>query len=158
MHQRITPFLWFDTQAEEAALFYTSIFNNSRITRTLHYGEDAPMPAGSVLTIDLEIDGMQVVALNGGPAYGFTPALSLVVNCDSQAEVDYYWGRLLEGGTPSRCGWLTDKFGVSWQIVPRAMLDMFASDDRAAAQRATSAMMQMVKLDLSVLQRAFDGN
>lgn len=156
MIQKITPFLWFDSQAEEAATFYVSIFNNSKITSISHYGEGAPVPAGTVMTVAFEIEGQQFTALNGGPLFGFTEAISFVVHCQNQAEVDYYWEKLTNGGTEVQCGWLKDKYGVSWQVVPDKLMELLNHPDAAKAQRVTEAMLQMVKLDLNVLQEAAD--
>jgi len=157
--QKITPFLWFDTNAEEAVNFYLSVFSDGKIINTVRYGEGAPLPAGTVLTIQFTVNGQEFVALNGGPVYQFSPAVSFVINCATQDEVDYYWAQLTaSGGAEVQCGWLTDKFGLSWQVVPTAMFDLLGSSDQAAAQRATAAMMQMKKLDLPVLQKAFAGD
>ncbi|HET8704776.1 MAG TPA: VOC family protein, partial [Pseudomonadales bacterium] len=123
---------------------------------TLHYGENAPLPAGTVLTINFIINGQEFVALNGGPHFTFSPAVSFVIHCDNQQQIDYYWDKLVAGGAPQQCGWLTDRFGVTWQIVPTPFLDMLSSGNKAGAQRATDAMMQMIKLDLPTLQRAFN--
>ena len=155
--QKIGLCLWFDHQAEEAARFYTSIFPNSEIVETSHYLEGMPGEEGSVLTVKFVLDGEEIIALNGGPVYQFSPAISLVVNCDTQEQIDEYWERLTDGGTEVQCGWLTDRYGVSWQIVPRVLDEMLLSTDRAAAQRAGTAMLAMVKLDIAELQRAFDG-
>jgi predicted 3-demethylubiquinone-9 3-methyltransferase (glyoxalase superfamily) len=155
--QRITPFLWFDTQAETAAKFYTSIFRKSKLGRITRYGDGAPMPKGTVMTAPFKIEGMDFVALNGGPHYKITPAVSFVVNCATQKEVDYYWDRLVAGGEPVQCGWLTDKFGVSWQIVPTALIKMLGDKDPHKASRVMKAMLKMVKLDLPLLQRAYRG-
>lgn len=154
MSTKITPCLWFDNQAEEAARFYTSVFANSRIGKTLRYGEGAPLPAGTVLTIAFELDGQEFTALNGGPHFKFSPAVSFVVHCRNQQEVDEYWDKLCDGGKPNQCGWLDDKFGVSWQIVPIVLPEMIADKDSAKAQRVTQAMMKMVKLDIATLERA----
>jgi len=148
--------LWFDGEAAEAAAFYVGIFPNSRIAQTSHFHEGAPRPAGSVLTVEFTLDGNDYVALNGGPDYKFTPAISLVVYCDTQEQVDRYWNRLLEGGQEVQCGWLTDKYGISWQVVPRKLIEFLQSGDRAASQRAFTAMMGMRKLDIAALQRAYD--
>lgn len=156
MIQKITPFLWFDSQAEEAAKLYVSIFKNSKITSISHYGEGAPVPAGTVMTVAFEIEGQQFTALNGGPLFGFTEAISFVVHCQNQAEVDYYWEKLTNGGTEVQCGWLKDKYGVSWQVVPDKLMELLNHPDAAKAQRVTQAMLQMVKLDLNVLQEAAD--
>ncbi len=156
---KITPFLWFDNQAEEAVNHYVSIFENSSIGSVSRYGEAGPGPAGSVMVIEFAIEGQVFNALNGGPVFAFNPAISFVVNCDSQEEVDYYWDRLGEGGDPAaqQCGWLADKFGVSWQIVPVAMNAMLNDPDPVKATRTTKAMLAMKKLDLAALQRAYDG-
>jgi predicted 3-demethylubiquinone-9 3-methyltransferase (glyoxalase superfamily) len=156
MTKKITPCLWFDSQAEEAANFYAGIFKNSRIGRILHYGEDAPMPAGTVLTIELELDGQEFIALNGGPHFKFSPAVSFVVYCGNQQEVDEYWDKLGRGGKPSQCGWLDDKFGVTWQIVPTVLIEMMADKDPARAARVTAAMMKMIKLDIATLKAAYE--
>ena len=151
--QKITTFLWFDTQAEEAMKFYVSIFKNSKIVSTM------PGPDGKVMTGTFELEGQRFMALNGGPHFKFTEAISLFVNCETQAEVDELWNKLTAGGgAESQCGWLKDKFGLSWQIVPSALGRMFGDKDRAKAGRAMQAMLQMKKLDIAKLQRAFDGN
>lgn len=161
--QKITPNLWFNTQAEEAVKFYTSIFRNSKIGTTLRYSKEGfefhQMPAGSVMTIEFEIEGLQFVALNGGPHFKFNEAISFIVNCDTQKEVDYYWEKLTEGGDEKAqmCGWLKDKFGVSWQVVPTGMNEMLLDENSEKAQRAMRAMFTMKKLDLQVLQNAYDG-
>jgi predicted 3-demethylubiquinone-9 3-methyltransferase (glyoxalase superfamily) len=156
--QRITPFLWFDGQAEEAANLYVSIFPSSKITATTRYGASGPGPAGSVMTIGFELDGMRFTALNGGPMFKFTEALSLVVHCETQAEVDHYWERLTAGGgTPSKCGWLKDKLGLSWQIVPNALIELMQDKDKARAARVMQAMLQMGKIDIAKLEAAHRG-
>ena len=155
--QRITPCLWFDTQAEEAAKFYTSIFKNSRIVGISHYSEDMPMPAGTVLTVAFELDGQEFIALNGGPEFKFTEAVSLTANCDSQQELDELWTKLSAGGSEVQCGWLKDKYGLSWQVVPAVLQDMLNANDAAKSQRLMHALMKMVKLDIATLQRAYDG-
>lgn len=158
--QRITPFLWFDTQAEEAAKRYTSIFPNSRIGDTMRYDAEAAKvsgrPAGSVMTIDFELDGQMMTALNGGPHFTFNEAVSLVVNCHDQAEVDFYWDRLTEGGDPSaqQCGWLKDRFGVSWQVVPVEMLALLTDPDPVKAGKAMASMLKMKKLDVEAMRAA----
>jgi len=152
--QRITPFLWFDTQAEEAARFYVSVFKNSKILSLSRYGEAGPGPAGSVMTVEFELDGEKFVALNGGPQYSFTPAVSFVVNCETQAEVDHYWARLSEGGKEIQCGWLTDKHGLAWQIVPTILLELLKGGDAEKRNRVMQAMFKMVKLDIETLKRA----
>jgi predicted 3-demethylubiquinone-9 3-methyltransferase (glyoxalase superfamily) len=155
--QKITTFLWFDGQAEEAANFYTSIFKNSKIGRMLRHGDVGPGPKGSVLTVEFQLEGQQFVALNGGPQYQFTPAISLFVNCETQDEVDDLWAKLTAGGKEVQCGWLTDKFGVSWQIVPTILLNLLADKDAAKSQRVMQAMMKMVKFDIAGLQKAAKG-
>jgi predicted 3-demethylubiquinone-9 3-methyltransferase (glyoxalase superfamily) len=153
--QKITPFLWFDQQAEEAANFYVSIFPNSKVTKVVRYGPAGPGPAGSVLTVAFELDGLSLVALNGGPHFKFTEAVSFVVNCQSQDEVDKYWEKLLAGGgTPSQCGWLKDKFGLSWQITPTILPELLSNPDPAKAGRAMQAMMTMTKIDIGALKKA----
>jgi len=154
--QKITPFLWFDHQAEEAATFYTSIFKNSKIETVTRYGDAGPGPKGSVMTIAFELDGQKFVALNGGPHYQFTPAISFVVNCEGQEEVDHYWEKLTAGGKEIQCGWLVDKYGVSWQVVPKALIEMLTDKDPARSQRAMKAMFQMKKIDLARLKAAYD--
>ncbi len=154
--QKIGPCLWFDGQAEEAANFYVSVFKNSRILDKSYYQEGMHKPAGSVLTIRFILDGETFIGLNGGPGLKFSHAISFVINCDTQAEVDEFWKKLSEGGAEVECGWVTDKYGVSWQIVPKAFMEMLSKPDQAAAQRALSAMMKMKKLDIAVLQRAYD--
>jgi predicted 3-demethylubiquinone-9 3-methyltransferase (glyoxalase superfamily) len=157
--QKITPFLWFESQAEEAANFYISVFKNSKITKTLRCGDAGPGPKGSVLTIGFELDGQPVTAINGGPHYQLNPAFSFVVHCQSQEEVDYYWEKLTaDGGKEVQCGWLTDKFGLSWQVVPDKMLEMLEGPDAEKSARAMQAMMQMVKLDINKLQAAYEGS
>ena len=149
--------LWFDTHAEEAAKFYVSLFPNSRMTATTRYPEGLPDPqrAGSVLTVSFVLDGRDFLALNGGPQYQFTPAVSIVVHCDTQDEVDRVWANLTEGGREVQCGWLTDRFGLSWQVVPREFERMLTSSDRAAVERVVAAMMPMKKLELPALRKAF---
>lgn len=151
--QRITPFLWFDSQAEEAARHYASIFKNSKILSISRYGEAGPGPAGSVMTVEFELDGEKFVALNGGPQYTFSHAVSFVVNCETQAEVDHYWSRLSEEGKEVQCGWLTDKYGLSWQIVPTVLMELLKSGDAEKRNRVMQAMSKMVKLDIEALKR-----
>ena len=153
---RITPNLWFDTQSVEAAEFYVSIFPNSKITNITHYGEDAPRPAGTVLTVDFVLDGQEYTAINGGPQFTFDEAISLLINCADQAEVDYYWNALGAGGEESQCGWLKDKFGLSWQVCPIGWADLLNDPDKGRAQRAMTAMFRMKKLDIAALQAAAD--
>jgi len=149
--------LWFDGRAEEAADFYVSIFRNSRIVGTSRYPEGSPGEPGSVMTVEFILDGDEFLALNGGPQYAFTPAISFVANCETQEEIDRLWARLTDGGQEVACGWLTDRFGVSWQIVPTALGEMLSSTDRDAAQRAFTAMLDMKKLDIAALRRAYEG-
>jgi predicted 3-demethylubiquinone-9 3-methyltransferase (glyoxalase superfamily) len=157
MSQRITPNLWFDTEAEEAADFYVSVFKNSRVVRVTHYTEGAPRPAGMVMTVTFELDGQRFVGINGGPEFKFDEAVSLEITCNDQAEVDYYWERLTEGGEEGPCGWVKDRYGLSWQVVPEGMEELFADEDPARAQRAMQAMLQMRKLDIAALRSAADG-
>jgi len=157
MQKKITPFLWFDTQAEEAARFYTSIFANSQILDTSRYSDASPRP-GQVMTVSFELDGAQFVALNGGPEFSFTEAVSFQVACESQEEIDRFWTALTaDGGQESQCGWLKDKFGVSWQIVPAALGEILGDPDPERARRATEAMLKMSKLDIATLRRAAGG-
>lgn len=157
--QKITPFLWFDGQAEDAARFYVSVFRNSKILATTHYPEGVPVPmkAGSVMTVQFVLDGMEILALNGGPEYKFSPAISLVVHCDTQQEVDDLWRKLTDGGTEVECGWLTDRYGLSWQIVPKEFIAMLGGPDKAATKRAVAAMLTMKKLDIAALRKAYEG-
>ena len=155
--QKITPFLWFDTQAEEAARFYVSVFPNSRIKTVTRYGDAGPGPSGSVMTVAFELDGDGFTGLNGGPQFKFTEAVSFVVHCKDQAEVDHYWDRLSEGGEPRVCGWLNDRFGLRWQIVPDALVELLSNPDPAMAQRVMGAMMQMTKIDIAKLREAAAG-
>ena len=155
---RIAPMLWFDDQAEEAANFYVGVFPNSRITRIARCGDSGPGPKGSVLVASFELDGQPFTALNGGPRFKFTEAISLVVHCRDQREVDRYWDTLLEaGGQTQACGWLKDRYGLSWQIVPSEVMEMIADDDIEKAERARNAVWQMIKLDLGAIRRAYDG-
>ena len=155
--QKITPNLWFDTEAEEAANFYTSIFDNSKIVEVSHYGEAGPRPAGTVLTVTFELEGQQFTALNGGPEFKFNEAISLLVNCESQEEVDELWEKLSEGGEKGPCGWLKDKFGVSWQIVPTVLGQMLQDEDAERANRVMKAMLQMGKIEIEDLEKAYAG-
>jgi predicted 3-demethylubiquinone-9 3-methyltransferase (glyoxalase superfamily) len=159
--QKITPCLWFDSQAEEAAKFYTSIFKNSKIEATTYYDEEsskaAGRPKGSVLTVDFQLEGQSFMALNGGPVFKFTEAVSFVVNCENQKEVDYFWEKLTAGGQEIECGWLKDKFGLSWQVVPTVMMEMLKDKDAQKSQRAMAAMLKMKKLDIAELERAYQG-
>jgi predicted 3-demethylubiquinone-9 3-methyltransferase (glyoxalase superfamily) len=153
MMPSITPFLWYDTQAEEAMQFYTSIFPNSSVVSVTRYGETGPGPKGSVMTAVFKLDGRDFIALNGGPHYTFTPATSFVVSCETQAEIDHYWNKLSAGGRTDRCGWLTDKFGLSWQIVP-SVLNKLVAQNPATSNRVMGALMQMEKLDIATLEAA----
>jgi predicted 3-demethylubiquinone-9 3-methyltransferase (glyoxalase superfamily) len=156
--QHVSTCLWFNGTAKDAADFYVGLFPNSLVLETTYFPEGAPLPPGTVLTVRLSLDGTEYLFLNGGPQYTLSPAASLVAWCASQDEVDRLWGALLDGGQPVQCGWLTDRFGVSWQVVPSAMFPLlFSKTDPAGAQRAFQAMMQMVKLDLPTVQRAYDG-
>ena len=160
--QKISPFLWFDSQAEEAVKFYTSVFKNSKVGRILRYSEEAAkasgQPIGSVLTIEFEIDGQKLVALNGGPQFKFNESVSFVVNCETQDEVDYFWEKLIaDGGQESACGWLKDKFGLSWQVTPIVLIDMLHDKDSEKAERVMHAMMQMQKIDIEKLKAAYAG-
>src|SRR5688572_3051479 len=153
--QKISPFLWFNDNAEAAAKFYVSVFKQGKITHISHYTEGSPAPAGTVMTVEFELFGQEFVALNGGPHFRFTEAISFVIHCKTQREVDYYWQKLSSGGgETSQCGWLKDKFGLSWQIVPTALLDLFKSKDRAQSTRVMQAMLQMTKLDIKKLKQA----
>jgi len=153
----ITPCLWFDTQAEDAATFYVSVFKNSRIVSTSHYGEAGPREAGMVLTVQFELDGQPFTALNGGPEFTFDEAISFQIDCTSQDDVDYYWERLTaDGGQDGPCGWVKDKFGVSWQVVPDELEKLLADPDQGRAQRAMAAMLQMRKIDIAAVREAAD--
>jgi predicted 3-demethylubiquinone-9 3-methyltransferase (glyoxalase superfamily) len=156
MSSSIHPCLWFDTQAEEAARFYVSVFPDSRIGAITRYGAGAQLPEGMVLTISFELAGRACTALNGGPHFSFTPAVSLVVECDTQAEVDHYWSRLSARPEHERCGWLVDRFGLSWQIVPRPLMQLLQHPDAARRQSLTAALMAMGKIDIAALKHAFD--
>ena len=154
--QKITPFLWFDHQAEEAAKFYVSLFKNSKILNIARYGEGAPMPKGTVMTVDFVLEGERFTALNGGPMFKFTEAVSFLVNCETQTEVDRFWDRLTaNGGEESQCGWLKDKYGLSWQIVPTVLARLLSDPDPVRAQRVMSAMLKMRKLDIDALKEAY---
>ena len=154
--QQITPFLWFDNNAEEAVSFYVSIFKNSKIIGAARYGDAGPGPKGSVMTMKFELDGLEFVALNGGPIYTFSPAVSFVTNCETQSEVDHLWDSLVEGGKPNQCGWLTDRFGLTWQIVPTILPRLLQDPDRKKSARVMQAMLRMVKLDIAELNRAYN--
>jgi predicted 3-demethylubiquinone-9 3-methyltransferase (glyoxalase superfamily) len=153
---RIAPNLWFDTEGLEAAEFYVSIFPNSEITLVSHYTEAGGERAGTVLTVDFLLDGQQITAINGGPQFTFDEAISLLIYCKDQAEIDYYWDKLSEGGEEGPCGWLKDKFGLSWQVCPEAMTEMMTDPDRARVNRAMEVMMGMKKIDVAAMQAAFD--
>jgi predicted 3-demethylubiquinone-9 3-methyltransferase (glyoxalase superfamily) len=153
----IKPFLWFDHQAEEAARFYIGIFPNSAIDAITHYTEGGPRPKGSVMTVTFRLDGQEVVALNGGPHFSFSPAVSFLITCATQDELDHYWERLLQGGECQRCGWLKDKYGLSWQVVPAVLPKLLQGGDPERSQRVFSAIMQMDKLDIATLHKAYDG-
>ncbi len=156
--QKIKPFLWYDNSAEQAAEFYCSLFKDSCIRKVTRYPEGGMAPAGSVMTVEFTLAGIEFVALNGGPYYKLTEAFSLSVDCEDQAEVDFLWDKLLaDGGSPSRCGWLKDRWGLSWQIVPRVLPQLLTSPEPGVAQRVTAAMLQMVKLDVATLERAAAG-
>jgi predicted 3-demethylubiquinone-9 3-methyltransferase (glyoxalase superfamily) len=157
MQGRITPNLWFDTNAEEAATFYVSVFENSRVTSITHYTEAGPREAGMVLTVEFELNGQRFVGINGGPHFTFDEAISFEIDCETQEELDYYWERLSDGGEEGQCGWLKDRFGVSWQVVPAGMAELFADPDRQRATRAMEAMLKLRKLDLAALEAAADG-
>ena len=156
--QKISPFLWFDSQAEEAAKFYVAVFGNSRILKTVRYGTAGPGPAGSVMTVVFELNGVQFTALNGGPLHRFSEAISFVVNCQSQAEVDTVWEKLSAGGQPDRCGWVKDRYGLSWQVVPSVLPVLLGDPDAAKAQRTMAAMLKMSKLDIAALEKAHAGD
>lgn len=153
--QKITPNLWFDTEAEAAANFYTSVFKDSRVVSVLHYGEAGPRPAGMVMTVTFQLEGQEFTALNGGPEFKFNEAISLLVNCETQEEVDEFWEKLSEGGEKGPCGWLKDKFGVSWQIVPTVLEEMLQDEEPDRANRVMQAMLQMSKLDIAALEKAY---
>ncbi|MBS1609851.1 MAG: VOC family protein [Bacteroidetes bacterium] len=154
--QKITPFLWFDSNAEEAANYYTTIFENSKITKVVRYTKAGPGPEGSVVTVEFELEGQTFVALNGGPIFKFTEAVSFVVNCETQEEVDFYWNKLTaDGGQESQCGWLKDKFGLSWQIVPTLLIDYIADKDVNKAARVMQEMMTMKKINIAAIQKAY---
>ena|SRR5690349_4369320 len=152
--QRITPFLWFDTQAEQAAKFYCSVFKNSKIVTTTRYGDAGPGPKGSVMTVVFQLEGQEFIALNGGPQYKFTEAISFSVSCKTQPEVDYYWKQLAAGGEEGPCGWLKDKYGLSWQINPTILGELLSDPDAKKANRVMEAMLKMKKIDIPTLQRA----
>ena len=156
--QKITPFLWFDTQAEEAAKYYVSIFPKSKILRTARYGEAGPGPKGSMMTVEFELDGQRMIALNGGPHFKFTEAISLSVDCKDQEEVDRYWSKLSRGGQESQCGWLKDKYGLSWQVNPAILGEILAGPDAKKAKRVMEAMLKMKKIDIAALKAAAEAS
>ena len=153
--QKITPFLWFDGKAEEAANFYTSIFQNSKILNISRYGEEGPGPAGTAMTVTFQLNGQEFTALNGGPEFTFSPAISFFVNCETQEEVDELWQKLSEGGEEEQCGWLKDKYGLSWQIIPVALMEMLQDKDPEKSKRVMEAMLQMQKIDIKALGQAY---
>ena len=157
MSQKIIPNLWFDTEAEEAAEFYTSVFQDGRVLGRTHYTEGAPREAGMVMTVDWEVNGVRFTGINGGPDFKFNESVSFLISCEDQDEVDYYWEKLGDGGEEGPCGWLKDRFGVSWQVVPTGMDELFADSDPERAKRAMQAMLQMRKLDIAELRAAADG-
>ncbi|MGC1448934.1 MAG: VOC family protein [Candidatus Sulfotelmatobacter sp.] len=153
--QKITPFLWFDDRAEEAMNFYTSIFKNSKVGKLTRFGEAGPGPKGTVMSATFQLEGQEFMALNGGPLFQFTPAISFFVSCNTQEEVDELWEKLSEGGRPDRCGWLKDKFGLSWQIIPTVLTDLLQDKDPEKSQRVMKAMLRMGKIDIAGLQKAY---
>jgi predicted 3-demethylubiquinone-9 3-methyltransferase (glyoxalase superfamily) len=155
--QKITPFLWFDNKAEEAMNFYVSVFKNSKVVGVSRYGDAGPGPKGSVMTATFELEGQRFIALNGGPTFTFTPAISLFVNCETQQEVDDLWEKLSAGGREDRCGWLQDKYGLSWQIIPSALMELMQDKDPEKSKRVMQAMLQMVKIDIAGLKKAHAG-
>ena len=155
--QKITPFLWFDNNAEEAMNFYVSIFKNSKVLTVSRYGEAGPGPSGTVMTAEFELEGQEFVALNGGPRFRFTEAISFVVNCETQEEVDYFWEKLSEGGQKSRCGWLKDKFGLWWQVVPTILAELMNDKDPEKSKRVMQSMLTMDKIEIEPLKRAHEG-
>ena len=156
MSDKITPFLWFDGKAEEAANFYVSVFDDAKIHSVSRYSEGSPGEPGTVMTVEFELNGLRFVALNGGPEYSFTPAVSFSIDCKTQAEVDHYWDRLTEGGRPIQCGWLQDKYGLSWQVVPSILPELLKDEDDNKSDAVMQAMLKMVKLDIPTLQEAYD--
>lgn len=155
--QKIVPNLWFDTEAEEAANFYISVFENSRIVNVTHYNEAGPREAGMVLTVEFELNGNRFVGINGGPEFKFDEAVSFAIECETQEEIDYYWNALSADGEEGPCGWLKDRFGLSWQVVPTGMTELFDDPDKERARRAMEAMLKMSKIDMAAIQRAADG-
>jgi predicted 3-demethylubiquinone-9 3-methyltransferase (glyoxalase superfamily) len=157
MKQKIVPNLWFDTESEEAAKFYTEVFEDSRIVNVTHYTEAGPRPAGEVMTVEFELQGQRFVAINGGPQFKFDEAVSFEIKCEDQEEIDYYWERLGAGGEEGPCGWLKDRYGLSWQVVPTGIDELFADPDKGRAERAMRAMLEMKKIDVAALRSAADG-
>jgi predicted 3-demethylubiquinone-9 3-methyltransferase (glyoxalase superfamily) len=157
MEQKIIPNLWFDTEAEQAANFYISVFKNSRIVNVAHYTDVGPGEPGTVMTVEFDLDGHRFVGINGGPQFQFDEAVSFQISCETQDEVDYYWERLTEGGEESQCGWLKDRYGLSWQVVPTGMEEVFSDPDPERAKRAMKAMLEMRKIDIEALRSAADG-
>ena len=157
MHQKIIPNLWFDTDAEDAANFYITVFKNSRIVSVAKYPEGSPGEPGTVMTVEFELDGQRFVGINGGPQFTFDEAVSFQITCETQEEIDYYWDKLSEGGSEGPCGWLKDRFGLSWQVVPSGMAELFDDPDPTRAERAMRALLQMGKLDIAALRSAADG-
>jgi predicted 3-demethylubiquinone-9 3-methyltransferase (glyoxalase superfamily) len=155
--QKITPFLWYDDKAEEAANFYVSVFKNSKVLSVTRYGEAGPGPKDTVMIVEFQLEGQEFVALNAGPRFKFTEAISFVVNCETQEEVDYFWQKLSEGGAESQCGWLKDKYGLSWQVVPTILAELMQDKDPEKSQRVMKAMLQMKKMDISKLKQAAEG-
>jgi predicted 3-demethylubiquinone-9 3-methyltransferase (glyoxalase superfamily) len=155
--QKITPFLWYDTQAEEAANYYVSIFKNSKIISVNRYGDTGPGPKGSVMTVEFELDGQRFVGLNGGPHFKFTEAVSFVVGCATQDEVDYFWEKLSDGGQEVQCGWLKDKYGLSWQVVPNIAIEYLKDKDPGKSQRVMKEILQMKKIEIEPLKKAYEG-
>ena len=156
--QKITPFLWYDTQAEEAANFYVSVFKNSKVLGVVRYGDVGPGPTGSVMTVEFELEGLKFVGLNGGPHFKFTEAVSFAISCETQEEVDYFWEKLTaDGGQESQCGWLKDKYGLSWQVVPSRAIELLKDQDAAKSQRVMQAIMPMKKIDIATLEKAAEG-
>jgi len=155
--QKISPFLWFDDQAEEAARYYVSVFKNAEILGVSRFGEAGPRPHGSVMSVGFRLEGQEFTALNGGPAFDFSPAVSFFVNCDGQEEVDDLWEKLTDGGEPGQCGWLKDRYGVSWQIVPKSLGELLGDPDPTKSRRVMEAMLKMSKIDVASLRRAYEG-
>ena len=157
MPQKIRPNLWFDTEAEEAANFYVSVFPNSRIVSVAHYNDAVPEKSGEVMVVEFELDGQRFVGINGGPEFQFSEAVSFQINCETQEDIDYYWDRLTDGGEEGPCGWCKDKFGLSWQVTPTGMDELFSDPDKSKAERAMRAMFEMKKLDIAALKAAAEG-